>query len=74
MEGEDLLNACSEKLKQMTELIRQACDRLSQGADVEELCEEARKLAESWDQAATSAATSEVAASATSLHSSGGIE
>ena len=74
MEGEDLLNACSEKLKAMTELIQQASERLSQGADVEELCEEARKLAENWDHSVKEAETSAVAANAISRHSSGGIE
>jgi hypothetical protein len=74
MEAKDLLNACSEKLKQMTELIQQASERLAQGADVEELVEEARKLAENWDHSVNETETSAVAADAISRHSSGGIE
>jgi hypothetical protein len=74
MEGKTLLNECSEKLKQMTELIQQASKRLSQGADVEELCEEARKLAENWDHSVKETETSAVAANAISRHSSGGME
>ena len=64
-------NEALKTLQLMSELLQKASHAIAEGADVEGLCEEARKLAELWDQGA---ATADVAASAISRHSSGGIE
>ena len=49
MEPEAVLNEAAQRLKEMTALIERASQLVREGAGVDELCEEARKLAEGWD-------------------------
>ena len=76
MEAEAVLNEATQRLKDMTALIERASRLVKEGADCEELCEEARKLAESWDlrQPAQSPDTAPEASSTVSSESSCPLE
>ena len=72
MDASAFLNEANLKLHEMIALIQRAEQLVKEGADCEELCEEARKLAESWDsrQPAQSPDTAPEASSRVSSESS----